>query len=582
MSGSGTAAIDDEMATKLQPIIQKRMDAWPEKGINLQLAKRVDQSVSVDDWLKANQESTTTSKKYKKIVVNEENKTTITTTKHTKTTTKRSTFSTFRMPGMLTVNSNAHHQQIHPYHDNSAEDIVPAADTKWKDKAVNKSKKEQATSVKDAGKVNKLPVKIELSKLPNVIRSKLTKRYDKEPLPEHLADPPIIEKAKQPTKRAGQKAQLKETEIKSKSKKKVSPPVVLPPVDEGNQRCLRSRSKKISAVLPVPDEKSVSKPTTKTLEAPAKRAVKTIDESPKLVKTAAQKNSLPSKAKSKKPNQQLDLPAPNRKPMPSMPYEKKAGSTHRSRSPLREKTNQIETGYKLVDVRVHLKRLKTPVVTTSRSPRIQPIAQPIAEVADFDTTANRLPDVQAMEIADMTTEPSAVVQNRLGQLQKTLKENKRERVRPKKTLKENKPPRKTSKENAIKLANRHRQHDPAIGDPNTTTSTGRQLRNRSIQLNNPLQSTIVVHSPSYNTTLGTKINDTMMVVTQNDYKKCINPKYARNTSLFKRNILPIDRRIIYQPPMLNISADVSDYDSESDDVLVTSYMHTGRFVQIKV
>lgn len=86
----------EKMDQQLQPVIASRVNAWHEKGINFQL-KTVDPSVTVEQWLKANQEFTTTTKKYEKTVISENNKTTIITTKETKTTTSRRSFSMLPM-----------------------------------------------------------------------------------------------------------------------------------------------------------------------------------------------------------------------------------------------------------------------------------------------------------------------------------------------------------------------------------------------------------------------------------------------------------------------------------------------------
>lgn len=78
----------EKMDQELQPIIASRVNAWHEKNIHFQL-KTVDPSLTVEQWLAANQEFTTTTKKYQKTVISENNKTTIITTKKTRTTTSR-------------------------------------------------------------------------------------------------------------------------------------------------------------------------------------------------------------------------------------------------------------------------------------------------------------------------------------------------------------------------------------------------------------------------------------------------------------------------------------------------------------
>lgn len=83
------------MNQQLQPVITTRVNAWREKGINFQL-KTVDRNVTVEEWLKANEEFTTTTQKYKKTVINEKDKTTIITTKRTRTITSRSSVNVFR------------------------------------------------------------------------------------------------------------------------------------------------------------------------------------------------------------------------------------------------------------------------------------------------------------------------------------------------------------------------------------------------------------------------------------------------------------------------------------------------------
>lgn len=83
----------EEMGKELRPYVDCRINAWPEKGIHFQL-KTVHPSVTVAEWLAANQESTTTTRKSTKTVINELNKTTTITTTRTKTTTSRTSFAT--------------------------------------------------------------------------------------------------------------------------------------------------------------------------------------------------------------------------------------------------------------------------------------------------------------------------------------------------------------------------------------------------------------------------------------------------------------------------------------------------------
>lgn len=103
-SFSETSSIESEcsfdmekMKLQLQPVINERVNAWPEKGIYLHL-KTVDPSVTVEEWLQANQEHTTTKKQTRKTIISEDNKkTTIRTTeKTTTTTTTRKSFQLIR------------------------------------------------------------------------------------------------------------------------------------------------------------------------------------------------------------------------------------------------------------------------------------------------------------------------------------------------------------------------------------------------------------------------------------------------------------------------------------------------------
>ncbi|XP_037050137.1 uncharacterized protein LOC119084317 [Bradysia coprophila] len=516
----------DDIAEKLEPVIQERVNAWPEKGINLQL-KRVDPSVSVEEWLK-NQESTTTTEKYKKVVVNEENKTTTTTMKQTKTTTQRATFRAIQFPRPMALN-NVYHQQILPDIDKCPDDIT-ATHEKAKYEHISKPNHQQPTS---KGKVNKMPVTIELSKLPNVNVSKLTK--PKQPYSEqtvdHPADSLVIKKTKQPTKRPDphldSNKEPKTTQNSSKSKKKILqpvelPPVVMQPVDE-NKRVLRSTLKK-NAVLPVRDERSVDKPT-KTLRTSAIRD----DKASRTVMTTAKKSGSQSKVKSKKQDDLMDS-----EPLAIVSPEKTNDSAHRSRLPLKDKqTNRRETH--LSNVRVNLTRLPCPKVTTTANRSLSSI------------------DDQAIEIPDI---PTVGIRGR-GRPRKALKGSERQ------------------------LSSYH--HVTTI--ENTTAEASsvqrRPLLPRKTLMKNPSQPTIVIHSPNSDTILGTKIDDTMMLVTQSDYRNSIHVKYARNTSVFKRNIIPINRRILYQPPIHDATAD-TDNDSECEDVLLSSYVNTGRFVQVKI
>lgn len=76
----------EKMGQLVRPVIADRVNAWPVKGIDFQL-KTVDPSVTVEEWLQANQEfTTTTTKEYTKTVINE-NRKSITITKKTRTTT---------------------------------------------------------------------------------------------------------------------------------------------------------------------------------------------------------------------------------------------------------------------------------------------------------------------------------------------------------------------------------------------------------------------------------------------------------------------------------------------------------------
>lgn len=542
-SANDSCTAVDGMAEKLEPVIQKRMNAWPAKGINFQL-KRVDPSMSVEEWLKANQESTTTTKKYKKTVVNEENKTTTTTTKHTTTTTKRSSFRTIHFPRLI---SNEHH------HKPTLLTIVESpgeANTAKQTKSnhINKPVDLPATS-NDASTVKKLPVTIELSKLSDAVTSRLTKpkQSDKQPLFHHMEKSPnsaIIEKSKQPTKR-----------------KKILPSVVQPLVDE-NMRCLRSRSKKNieqNTAMPVRPEANINKPK-KTVKKSSARDDKSVDKPPKIVKTTAEKKSKPSKAKSKKQVHQVDLTLMNSETSSAIvPRVKKPDSTHRSRSPLKDiPPNRTETTVKLPEVRVNVTRLKWPKVTTSRDAGIQNAAIEQQMFSADDTIVNpqlSSLDVQMMNISESITQPS-IGAKKWGR------------------------PRKTAQENNLQSSSHLVTIDVQNNDTIAQTSSTMHRFPRLTMLKNPPQP-IVVHSPNSETLLGTKIDDTMMLVTERDYKKRINVKYARKTSVFERSYIPMNRRIIYQPPMLDVTANTDD-DSECEDVLLTSFLHTGRFAQIKV
>lgn len=80
--------------------------------------------------------------------------------------------------------------------------------------------------------------------------------------------------------------------------------------------------------------------------------------------------------------------------------------------------------------------------------------------------------------------------------------------------------------------------------------------------------------------LGTKVDDTFMRVTRHDFVKRIDPKdlRIRDTRFLKEMVVPINRRIVYEPPIDDILEENSAYDSEGDDELLTTYTRTGHFL----
>lgn len=124
-------------------------------------------------------------------------------------------------------------------------------------------------------------------------------------------------------------------------------------------------------------------------------------------------------------------------------------------------------------------------------------------------------------------------------------------------------------------------NDETIGTNNTEVMNSllNPLRRNNLMKKSKRQ--IVIHSPSSDTILGTKIDDTFMLVTKNDYQKRIHSKYLRNTdrSIMNNSIIPINRRIVFKPPMA-IMEDNSG--SEAEDELMTAYTNTGHIFQTEV
>lgn len=116
---------------------------------------------------------------------------------------------------------------------------------------------------------------------------------------------------------------------------------------------------------------------------------------------------------------------------------------------------------------------------------------------------------------------------------------------------------------------------------NETVGMNNAEAKKRIKYKKPTTRKIVIHSPGSTTILGTKIDDTFMLVTKRDYAKHINPRDLGNTnkSILNNSIIPINRRIIYEPPT-NIIEDNSGSDCE--DVLLTSYTNTGHILHINV
>lgn len=468
----------------LQPAIQKRVNAWPKKGINFQL-KTVHPSVTVDDWLKANQEFTTTTKDYKKTVVTEDKKTVTTTMKRTKTTTKKSSFNSF-VPRLIGIEEVKNHQlnEIEPAISAISNDtVVPHTNSKGKKNVATKKKKvedqrQPSKNLKERG----LPVKIDLSRLADL---SVTNK-DAEEIVETFTRP------KQSTRKPSKLKELKELEnpkqIKSKSEKKISKSDAMSS-DQANTRCLRSRLKE-NIVQQVQDEKSSNK-------------------QPKMKMTKIRNE----------PDNQMELYSENLPSTSVTPFEKKSKSVHRSRSPLKErKVNGQENCQKLLKVKVVLKKMPPVVVPTRKNARIQKSGfEQISESGARDNNSQFVSNYYSS--------------CNLGAQTISLNRSRR----------------------------------PTI----VMNLTRRQ---------------IVMHSPNSETLLGTKIDNTFMLVTKNDYKKHIAPKFIRKTdlSVMNNSIVPINRRIVYQLPAIDTANDNTDNDSECEDILLTSHTNTGHIFQLKL
>lgn len=469
----------------LQPAIQKRVNAWPKKGINFQL-KTVHPSVTVDDWLKANQEFTTTTKDYKKTVVTEVNKTVTTTTKRTKTTTKKSSFNSF-VPRLIGIEEVKNHQlnEIEPAISAISNDsVVPHTNSKGKKNVPTKKKKvEDQRQPAHHPKEKGLPVKINLSRLADF---PVTNRSSEENVE-------TFTRPKRSTRKTSKLKEHKELEkpkqIKSKSDEKNSKSDAMSS-DQANTRCLRSRFKE-NIVEQVQDEKSSNK-------------------QPKMKMTKIRKE----------PDNQMELYSENLPSTSVTPFVKKSESVHRSRSPLKEReVNRKENCHKLSNAKVVVKKMPPVVVPTRKNSRIQK--------SGFEQTSDSgARDTNSQFVSNYNSSCNLGAQ--------TIYMNRSQRP--------------------------------------------------SIMMKNVTRRQIVMHSPNSETFLGTKIDNTFMLVTKNDYKKHIAPKYIRKTdlSVMNNSIVPINRRIVYQPPAIDTTNDNTDYDSECEDVLLTSHINTGHIIQLKL
>ncbi|KAJ6638388.1 hypothetical protein Bhyg_11123 [Pseudolycoriella hygida] len=81
----------EKIHQELQPFITNRINAWVHNGTNLKL-KTVHPSVTVEEWLKANEEISSTTKKSTKTVIDKEKRRITVMTTETKTTTSRRSY----------------------------------------------------------------------------------------------------------------------------------------------------------------------------------------------------------------------------------------------------------------------------------------------------------------------------------------------------------------------------------------------------------------------------------------------------------------------------------------------------------
>lgn len=470
IEGEGGVNVDnsaiDNISQQLVPVIRERVNAWPKRGVHLQL-KTVDPSVSVEEWLKLNQEFTTTSTKVKKTVVQEANKTTTTSTKQSKTTTKKASFDCSFVPRLMAIEAAENQTQIVPQIREMVNDTAGIHIS-------NETQKDQPTLPKAATEVKQLPVSIELSKLRDLSVIDKSSKFARPKQPNKQQYPlrkyadssvigePTLTKPKQSTKRQCQlsenKVKQKPKQMESKGIKKIAQLAVMLR-DSGNRRCLRSEFK-ANIVPQVQNEKPIKEP----------------------LRMKQTKNS------SKKYKNPVELPSDELQLISVVPCNKNTESVHRSKSQLNDRqVNRSETCRRLREVRVNVKRLASPI-------------------AHYNQT-----------FANLNSEEQTSV-NRIA----------------KKSMK------------------RRPQQQPEI----------------------------VVYSPNSDTLLGTKITETSMLVTKRDYTKLINPKYVQRANVFDRSIIPINRRVIFQPPMNCTNVDNTYMDSECEDVLLSSYLDSGRFVQV--
>lgn len=481
----GTSSIEGEeedtsvinkITKQLEPVIKKRVKAWPKKGIDLQL-HTVDPSVSVDEWMKANQEWTTTTEKYKKTVVNEDTKTTTTISKHIQTTTKKTSLNSFvpRMPRFVSLDAlyeSERRPAIHAIPNDST--VVHTKSKNEKDVPIKQAKtKVQKESLNDVKKMRKLPVKIYTSRLvdESVIKKQAVQKEESE-LP-----------TKMQSKQREKKTQVKSN---SKSEKKISKSDAIPS-DIENKRCLRSSKNKESILKRIQNEKPVNKLSK----------MKTIK------KNDNQGNDL---------SNDLQLSA-------LLPFEETVENTtepvRRSRSPLKErKVNRTENDPKRCrNVKVVIEKMPKVVMITRKSASLQ---------------KNALEQT----LSGRTNEMSA---------------------------------------SSRSVSNYYQDNGSRYSASQCTSSMNRSRR--------PQEKQIVIYSPNSTSPLGTKIDDKLMLVTKRDYEKYFDPKCIRTMNALNDSVVPINRRIIYKPPIMDTINESSDWDSDCDDDLLTTYCKTGHIVQ---